>query len=480
MDVALLSRIQFAVTVGFHFLFPPITIGLAWLLLVVETLGWRTGQPVYGNIGRFFAKLLGLTFAVGVATGVVMEFQFGTNWARYSKFVGDIFGAPLAAEAIFAFFLESVFLGLYLFARDRISRKLHWFSILMVAIGSTLSAFWIIVANSWMQTPAGFTITPLRPDIPAYVPGMCIDPALYRAELTNFWQAVFNPSTIIRYVHTVTASVVCGAFFMAGAAAYILLRSTRKADPSQPTGPAVIALAQRALGISLLVGLVFSIMVAFPSGHHHAKQIARLQKEKFAAIEGLYTTQSGGRPLVMFALPFTEPPHLKARIEIPNMLSLMAFGDINAHIPGIDQFPKENIPPLWLTFVSFHNMVALGMLFIAAATFGTVEYYRGALFGKRGFLWLLVCMVPLPLAACQFGWVVAEVGRQPWIVYGLMRTSDAFSANLSAGQVLFSLLLFSSIYLALLALYFKVLFHKLHHVPATLAPTPTPPTLAHP
>jgi hypothetical protein len=197
MDVALLSRIQFAVTVGFHFLFPPVTIGLAWLLVVVETLGWRTGEAVYENIGHFFARLLGLTFAVGVATGVVMEFQFGTNWSRYSKFVGDIFGAPLAAEAIFAFFLESVFLGLYLFARDRVSRKVHWFSIVMVAIGSTLSAFWIIVANSWMQTPAGFTINPIRPDIPAYVAGSVIDPALYRAELTSFWQAVFNPSTVI-------------------------------------------------------------------------------------------------------------------------------------------------------------------------------------------------------------------------------------------------------------------------------------------
>ncbi|HEX2971833.1 MAG TPA: cytochrome ubiquinol oxidase subunit I, partial [Tepidisphaeraceae bacterium] len=191
-----------------------------------------------------------------------------------------------------------------------------------------------------------------------------------------------------------------------------------------------------------------------------------------------YTSQEGGRPLVMFAVPFTEPPRLKAKIEIPNMLSLIAFGDINAPIPSIDHFPKDQIPPLWLTFVSFHNMVALGMLFIAACTFGVVQYHRGALAGKRWFLWMLVGMVPLPLAACQFGWVVAEVGRQPWIVYGLMRTSDAFSANLSAGHVLFSLILFTLIYLALLALYFKVLFNKLHHVSAVMVPAggaqPTP------
>lgn len=449
MDVALLSRIQFAVTVGFHFLFPPITIGLAWLLVIVEWQAWRRKDALWEQTGRFFGKLLGLTFAVGVATGVVMEFQFGTNWSRYSKFVGDIFGAPLAAEAILAFFLESVFLGLYLFARKRISKGLHWFSILMVAIGSTISAFWIIVADSWMQTPAGYTLNPTSG----------------RAELESFWAAVFNPSTIVRYSHTVTAALVCGAFFMAGTAAWLLLKRREAMAP----------IAKKALTVSVIFGLASSLLVAFPTGHHSAKKVAEYQPEKFAAIEGLYTSQSHA-PLVMFAIPTSPPPQLKAKIEVRGLLSWMAFGDFNRHVPGIDAFPKENIPPLWLTFVSFHNMVVLGTFFVAAMAYAVWRLRGGKLFESRKFLWLLVVAIPLPLAACQLGWVAAEVGRQPWIVYKLMRTADAFSSNLSAGHVLFSLILFSLVYLALGSLYVYLLFHKLSHAEA--APAEREPVVA--
>jgi len=282
MNVEILSRIQFAFTIGFHFLFPPISIGLAWLLVIVEWLAWRKRDATYERAGVFFAKLLGLNFAVGVATGIVMEFQFGTNWARYSKFVGDIFGAPLAAEGVFAFFLESGFLGLYLFGRKRVSKGWHWFSILMVAVGATLSAFWIIVANSWQQTPAGYVIHNGR------------------AELTDFWAAVFNPSTPWRYLHTVFAALVCGAFFMAGAAGYLV----RKASNEES-----VAVGKRCMKVALIFGLVCSVLVGFPFGHEHARQVARTQPEKFAAIEGLYTSQKGA-PLVFFALPFNEPPHL--------------------------------------------------------------------------------------------------------------------------------------------------------------------------
>jgi cytochrome d ubiquinol oxidase subunit I len=440
MDVALLSRIQFAVTIGFHFLFPPITIGLAWLLVLIERRGRR--DPLYEQAGRFFGKLLGLTFAFGVATGVVMEFQFGTNWARYSKFVGDIFGAPLAAEAIIAFFLESAFLGVYLFARGRVSKKLHWISILMVAIGSTISAFWIIVADSWMQTPAGYWI----------------NPATNRAELASFWAAVFNPSTLVRFFHTVTAALVAGAFFVAGAAAYLLLKKKQEVAP----------MARTALKSSVIFGLVCSILVVFPFGHHHAKQVARDQPEKFAAIEGLYISQSKA-PLVMFAVPTSPPPQLKAKFEVRGLLSWMAFGDFNRHIPGIDAFPRENIPPLWLTFVSFHNMVVLGMFFIAAMAYAVWRLRGGRLFAGRKFLWLLVISIPLPLAACQLGWMAAEVGRQPWIVYKVMRTADAFSSNLSAGQVLFSLVLFTLIYLLLGSVYIYMFFHKLNHAAVEVA-----------
>jgi len=450
MDTELLSRIQFAVTIGFHFLFPPISIGLAWLLVVIETIAWKSGSDAYDRAGRFFGKLLGLTFAMGVATGIVMEFQFGTNWDRYSRVVGDIFGAPLAAEGVFAFFLESGFLGLYLFGRSRVSKKIHVLSIFMVAIGATLSAFWIIVANSWMQTPDGYTVAAIAPGAPPYVPGTPIDPTLYRAELTSFWAAVFNPSTMVRYLHTMAAAIVCGAFFMAGGAAWILRRDSAN------------AMARGALKVSVIGGLIFSVLVAFPFGHEHAQQVARTQPEKFAAIEGLYTTQSRA-PLVFFAYPQTAPPNLRARIEVPGLLSWLAFGDINAEIKGIDQFPPDRIPPLWLTFVSFHNMVLLGMFFIAVMALGAWLLYRGKLHTSRRVLMLFIIGVPLSLAACQFGWVAAEVGRQPWIVYGLMLTKDAYSVTVPAGQVLASLLIFGAVYLLLLVLYLYLLIGKLNH-----------------
>ena len=434
MDVVLLSRIQFALTIGFHFLFPPITIGLAWLLVAIEWRGWRSGDPAWVRMGKFFGKLLALTFAVGVATGIVMEFQFGTNWAQYSKFVGDVFGAPLAAEGVLAFFLESGFLGLYLFGRHRVSKGAHWFSILMVAVGSTISAFWILVANSWQQTPAGYVLREGR------------------AELLSFWAAVFNPSTLPRFFHTVDAALITGAFFVAGIAAYLLRRDRND------------ALARGAAKLAIVVGLVASVAEVFPFGHLHARQVAHTQPEKFAAIEGLYTSQSAA-PVVLFAYPVTPPPDLKAKLEIKGVLSWLAFGDMNTRIRGIEEFPPNDRPPLWLTFVSFHNMVVLGMYFIAAMAWGAWLVRRGTLWDSRRYLALLMISIPLPLAACQLGWMAAEVGRQPWIVYQLLRTSDAVSSGVPAGDVLFSIVLFSILYLLLGVLFVYLLVREIRHGP---------------
>jgi cytochrome d ubiquinol oxidase subunit I len=436
MDATFLARLQFALTAGFHFLFPPVSIGLAWMLVYVEHRAWRTGDEVWVRAGKYFGKLFALTFAVGVATGIVLEFQFGTNWSRYSRFVGDIFGAPLAAEGVFAFFLESGFLGLYLFGRDRVSKGVHWLAILMVALGATLSAFWIIVANSWQQTPAGFVL----------------NPATGRAELTSFAQAVWNPSTVVRYTHTVVAALVAGAFFMAGVSAYLLLRQRGQ------------EVAGRTLKVALGALLVAAVLVIFPTGHEHARQVARTQPEKFAAIEGLYTTERGA-PLVLFAVPKARPPGLRGKIEVPRLLSWMAFGDPQAEIKGLDQFPKRDLPPLWLTFVSFHNMVALGLLFVAVAALGVFLWWRGRLLGARWYLWTVFVVSPLPLVACQFGWVTAEVGRQPWVVYKLLRTADATSPRVAAGEILASIILFTLIYLALLALYLFLLYRELKHGP---------------
>jgi cytochrome d ubiquinol oxidase subunit I len=434
LDVGALCRIQFAMTAAFHFLFPPISIGLAWLLVLIEWRAWRRNDPVARAAGQFFGKILGLTFVVGVATGIPMEFQFGTNWSTYSKFVGDIFGAPLAAEGVFAFFLESGFLGLYLFGRERVSPKWHFFAIFMVAFGSTMSAFWILAANSWMQTPAGYVIRNGR------------------AELTSFYAAVFNESMWPRFFHTTFAGLVTGAFFMAGISSAILLRDRFN------------AVGRYALKLAVIFGLAVSVLEAFPFGHIHAKEVAHAQPAKFAAIEGLYTSQNGA-PLVMFAIPFTAPPALKAKAELPGLLSWLAFGDIHARVRGINEFPADQIPPLWMTFVSFHNMVVLGMYFIVVMAVAAFKLARGQLFQSRRFLRLLVISIPLPLAACELGWMAAEIGRQPWAVYGLIRTADAYSSNLSAAMVFSSIMLFSCIYLMLGTLYVYLLVKKIRQGP---------------
>lgn len=426
MDPLLLARLQFAITVGFHFLFPPLTIGLAWMLVIIEAVGWKKKDEIYAKIGKFFGKVLGLIFAVGVASGIVMEFQFGTNWAEYSKFVGDVFGAPLAAEGVFAFFLESTFLGLYIFGRDRVPKGVHWFSILMVAIGSTISAFWILVANSWQQTPAGFILQNNR------------------AELVDFWAAVFNPSTLPRFFHTMGASMISGAFLMTGVAAYWLLRGKS------------VEIAKRAITFSIIFGLVFSVLELFPFGHEHAKQVAHTQPEKFAAQQGLFKTQKGA-PLAVFAIPSPSAEKLYFAIEIPGLLSFLTHGDFNAEIKGLDAFPKDELPPVVLTFASYHLMVMLGMYFIFISALSAF-YLRKNLIEKKWLLKILLWSTPLPLLAAQLGWIAAEVGRQPWVVYKLMKTKDAVSITVGAGELLFSIIMFVLIYIFLLAIFLSLLF----------------------
>jgi len=440
LDPLLLSRLQFALTIGFHFLFPPLSIGLAWILVAIEWQGWRRGDEVCVRAGKFFAKVLGLTFAVGVATGIVMEFQFGTNWAEYSKFVGDIFGAPLAIEAIFAFFLESSFLGLYLFGRKRVSKAVHWFSILMVAVGATISAFWIIVANSWQQTPAGYVIRNGR------------------AELTDFFGAVFNASTFHRFFHTFVACLTAGAFLVLGISAYLLLRN--KASD----------VARKTLKIALVFGFIASVVTLYPFGHHHAKQVAQTQPEKFAAMEGLVQGKRRAE-MVIFGVPAEPPPEVRFAVEIPGLLSWLAFGDVDAYVPGLEDFRREGrpTPPMRITFLSFHAMVGLGNLFILVTVLGVFLLMRKTLYDARWYLRALPWLIPLPLIACQLGWITAEVGRQPWAVYDLLKTQDAFSMNVTGGEVLFSIIMFGLIYLALGALYLFVLVREVKHGPEPAA-----------
>lgn len=442
LDALFLSRLQFAMTIGFHFLFAPVSIGLAWLIVIIEWLGWRRGSADYVRVGKFFGKILGLTFVVGVATGVVMEFQFGMNWAGYSKFVGDIFGPLLAAEVVFAFFLESVFLGLYLFGRGRVSKGVHWFSALMVATGAMLSAFWILVANSWQQTPAGFVVRGGR------------------AELVDFWAAVFNPSMMVRFVHTGVACLTAGAFMMAGVSAYLVLKGKS------------VEVAGKTLKISLIFGLITSLAALVPTGHRHAVQVARTQPEKLAAMEGLIRGQERA-PLMIFGIPSEEPPKVNLSVGLPGVLSWMAFGDADAYVPGIEDLREAGrpTPPLVITFLSFHAMVGLGFFFIVLTAVGVVLLCLKKLYQARWYLKVLLWSIPLPLVACEVGWIVAEVGRQPWVVYRVLRTEDAYSTNVSGGEVLFSMVMFGLIYLALGGLYVFILSRQIKRGPEPLAAT---------
>jgi len=434
LDPVLLSRIQFAMTIMFHFIFPPISIGLAWLLVIIERRGWKRGDESYQRMGRFFGKLLAINFAVGVATGIVMEFQFGTNWAEYSKFVGDIFGAPLAAEGVFAFFLESAFLGLYLFGRNKVSKAVHWFSILMVAVGATISAFWILVANSWQQTPPGFVIQNGR------------------AELTSFFDAVFNPSMIIRFLHTFDAALIAGAFFVAGIAAYLLI-----------SGKAV-DVAKKALRLAIIFGLIVSVLELFPFGDRHAVQVAKTQPEKLAAIEGLIDGQTNA-PMLLFGIPSDDPPDVSLAIGVPGILSWLAHGDVEAYVKGLNDYPEDERPPFFLTFVSFHSMIGLGMFFIGMTALGVFLLWRKKLWGAKWYLKLLVLSIPLPVLACELGWITAEVGRQPWVVYKVLRTADAISLTVTSGEILFSIILFGLIYLLLGALYLYLMIREVKRGP---------------
>ena len=437
MDSVFLSRLQFAITIGIHFIFVTLSLGMVWLLFAVETFAWRTKDPAWEKAGRFFGRIFVTTFAFGVVTGLVMEFQFGTNWATFSDFTGDVFGTPLAAEGMFSFFLESVFIGVYIFGRNKVSRGTHWFSILMVTLGATLSAFWIIVANSWMNTPDGYIIENGR------------------IVLNDFSKVVFSKSLWPRFFHTVDAVFIAGALFMAGVSSYFYLKN-KGAD-----------FAVKTLKLAIVFGFIASILELFPFGDMSARQIATTQPTKFAAIESVEKTQKGA-PLVLFGIPVENPPHLILDIRVPCALSLMAFRDIHAEIKGMDQYAPDELPPFALTFTTFHLMVGLGLLFIALTGLGTLLLYKEWIFKMKWFLKLLVVSIPLPVIACQLGWITTEVGRQPWIVYGVLKTADAASVNVSAAEVLASTILFSLLYLIIMAFYIFLIVTDIKRGPEPL------------
>ncbi len=444
MSTELLARLQFAFTISFHYLYPPLSIGLGLLLVVIEALWLKTRNPLYHQMARFWTKVFALIFAIGVATGIVMEFEFGTNWATYSRYVGDVFGSALAAEGIFAFFLESGFLAVLLFGWDRVSPRMHFFATCMVALGAHFSAIWIIVANSWMQTPAGFHIVG--------------EGLRARAEITDFWAMVFNPSSMDRLFHTVVGAWQAGAWLMVSIGAWYLLKKQHR------------EFARTSMKMGLALSLAASVLTLV-TGDRSASGVARNQPAKFAALEGLWET--GPRAPVHVVGWVDAPTETTRGIALPGLLSWLAYGDPAHSVTGLRDIPKDERPPVNFTFQLFHLMVAIGFLLIALALWASWALWRGTLEKSRALLALLVFSVIGPQIANQTGWWVAEVGRQPWIVYKLLRTSQGLSAVVHANQIVASLIMFTVVYLLLFAAFIFLLNEKIKHGPDATDLQPT-------
>jgi cytochrome bd ubiquinol oxidase subunit I len=436
MDALLLARIQFGLTVGFHFLFPAMTLGTTLIILISESIYLIRGDETFRRITDFMARLLGAIFVVGAATGIVMEFSFGTNWSGYSRTVGDVFGPLLAAEGVIAFFLESVFIGVLLFGRSRVSRGVYWTSALLVFLGGHLSAFWIVVANSWMQTPAGFTMTP--------------EGRLY---LTSFAEAVFNASTLPRFMHTVLASWITCSVMGAGIAAYWLLAKRH------------IETAKKLMKVSMILFLVTPIL-QLGAGHIHAREVIAAQPSKAAALEGHYDSAMSGVPL--YVAGWVDEKNEKTYgIYIPGFLSFLNDWSFTSKITGLNDIPPNERPPVNFVFQTYHIMVGIGMLLIGLGLVGGFLLVTGRLYTARWYLKILPFLIPLPHIAHETGWMSAELGRQPWVVYHVLRTADAASVVVSAGNIAFSLIAFSLIYVLLFVVFVSIIVRLVRTGPAT-------------
>lgn len=443
MDVEILARIQFAFTIAFHYIYPPLSIGLGLMMVIFESIYVGTGKKVYETLARFWTKIFALTFGIGVATGIVMEFEFGTNWATYSKYVGDIFGSALAAEGIFAFALESGFLGILLFGWNRVSSKVHLIATIGVFFGSMFSAVWIVVANSWQQTPAGYHIV-----------GEGLNA---RAEITDFWAMVFNPSSIDRITHVWLGALLAGTFLVLSVHAYYLVKGRH------------VEISKKAFKIALIVATILSLG-QLETGHQSAEGVAENQPAKLAAMEGHYEKSA---PADMYIMGWVDQEKQEVTgIKVPGGLSFLLDYDFDTPVTGLNAFPKEDQPgQVNAVFQFYHIMVAIGMALIGLTLLACFYWWRGRLFEQKWLLVSFIFAVFLPQIANQTGWFAAEMGRQPWVVYGLLRTSDAFSQAVSANQIWFSLIMFFFIYALLFVLFIYILNKKIQHGPYDMGET---------
>ncbi len=447
MDAALfLHRFHFAFTVSYHYLFPQLTMGLALLIVILKTRALRTGDERFDRSARFWGKIFGLSFAMGVVTGIPMEFQFGTNWARFSEATGGVIGQTLAMEGTFAFFLESSFLGLFLFGHKKLSPRLHWLTAVAVFAGSWISGFFIVATNAFMQHPVGFSIEP---------PATLV--------LDSFWSLLLNPWLAWQYLHTMMGAVTTGSFVMAAIGAYYLLLGRRADAPEEARSHAEYGKIFVRTGV--LAGLPAAILVAFPTGDMQAVNVARHQPAAFASMEGLFETVEGA-PLVILGQPDMEKMRLDNPLEVPRVLSFLTYRRWGAEVVGLEDIPREEWPDnVPLHYYAYHIMVGLGTLFLAALVVAGFLLWKGKLYDSRAMLWILMLAAPFPFIANTMGWMTAELGRQPWLVHGVLRTADGYSATVSSGNALFSLLGFMGLYLLLGILYLFLVSREIGHGP---------------
>lgn len=434
METEILARVQFALTIAFHYIYPPLSIGLGLLMVVFKGIYLRTGKKEYDRLARFWTRIFSLTFGFGVATGIVMEFEFGTNWATYSRYVGDIFGSALAAEGVFAFALESTCLGIVLFGWNKVKPIWHFLATLGVFLGSMCSAIWIVIANSWQQTPAGYVVAG--------------EGLQAKAVITDFWAMVFNPSSVDRIWHVWQGAFLAGIFLVLSVHAWYLLKGRH------------IEISKKAFRVTLIIATVVCLL-QLVSGHSSADGVAQNQPEKLAAMEGHF--QTGPADLYLFGW-VDKQNEVTHGVKIPNGLSYMIHYDTAAPVTGLDQYPVEDRPgQVNAVFQFYHIMVAIGMFLIALTLYASFLLWRGKLYDKRWLLHIFVWSVLLPQIGNQVGWFAAEMGRQPWIVYKLLRTSDALSKSVTANQILFAIILFTVIYIILFALFIYLMNKKIVH-----------------
>jgi cytochrome d ubiquinol oxidase subunit I len=430
MDALLLHRLHFAFTVTFHYLFPQLTMGLALLMVVMKLIALRSGDERWNQAARFWAKIFAINFLLGVVTGIPMEFQFGTNWSEFARRTGGVIGQPLAMEGVFAFFLESTFLGLFLFGEKRLSKLQHFGAATMVWVGSWISGFFIIITDAWMQHPVAYHLLPNG-----------------TYEVSSFWQFMMNPWGWIQYAHNMCGAVVTASFVVAATGAFYLLEKSHE------------EFGRLFLKIGVIAGLVSCIVQIFPTGDFHGRYVAKYQPAAIAGMEGLFHTQKGA-PVVLIGQPNETTQTIDNPLAVNDVLSFLIYGTTKAEVKGLNEFPPDQRPePLPLLYYSYHIMAGLGTWFVLLMLVAAVLLWRGKLYSARWILWPILLSFPLPYIANTAGWMTAELGRQPWLIYGLMRTSEGFSSTVSASNGLFTLIGFMGLY-ALLGLLFTVLIYR--------------------